>query len=151
MLKTIYCALIFSLEFYKRIGYWGLINIVYSLEGVLGKKLHYDDVQGFGHFVGEVKFDKNIEMPRRITVGELESDLNDFICGLFREVRWSCGHEGIETDSLHYGFIRVLLERAKIGIHGKDKCLVCNKQEKSIVEPMCVHCDLRKREKEKGT
>jgi hypothetical protein len=89
------CVLRFSLNFYKGVGYRGLILISLSLEGIRGWFLTNpssikwsDDIE---QSLGSSNFDDSITLERKVTVRELSERFDEIVKDLFNEFLWSFG------------------------------------------------------------
>ena len=89
----------FSLNFYEKIGYWGLILISLSLEGIRGGFLTSSarSADPFERPLGRSDFDDSITIERKITVRELSERFDEIVKDLFNEFLWSFG---VDHDSL---------------------------------------------------
>ena len=83
-------ALRFSLKFYEKIGYWGLISINLSLEGIRGGILTYPSSIQPGP-LGSSYFDDSITVERKVTVCDLSEHFDEIVKGLYNEFLWSFG------------------------------------------------------------
>ena len=89
----------FSLNFYEKVGYWGLISIDLSLEGIRGGFLtsstrRSEDIE---QPLGSSDFDDSITLERKITVRELSERFDEIVKDLFNEFLWSFG---VDNDYL---------------------------------------------------
>ena len=91
----------FSLNFYEKIGYWGLILISLSLEGIRGGFLTNPSSITWSEDIeqplGSSDFDDSITLERKITVRELSERFDEIVKDLFNEYLWSFG---VDHDSL---------------------------------------------------
>jgi hypothetical protein len=94
-------ALRFSLKFYEEIGYWGLISINLSLEGIRGGVLtNSSSISGSEDIeppLGSSDFDDSITIERKITVLELSECFDEIVKDLLNEFLWSFG---VDNDYL---------------------------------------------------
>jgi hypothetical protein len=85
----------FSLNFYERIGYWGLILIDLSLEGIRGASLTNPSSitwsESINPHLGSSDFDDSITLERKITVRELSERFDEIVKDLYNEFLWSFG------------------------------------------------------------
>jgi len=85
----------FSLNFYENTGYWGLISINLSLEGIKGGGLtNPSSIMGFKDMerpLGNSNFDNSIILERKVTVYELSECFDEIVKGLYNEFLWSFG------------------------------------------------------------
>ena len=93
--ELVECVLRFSLNFYKGVGYRGLILISLSLEGIRGWFLTNpssikwsDDIE---QSLGSSNFDDSITLERKVTVRELSERFDEIVKDLFNEFLWSFG------------------------------------------------------------
>ncbi|NQE53896.1 hypothetical protein C5S29_09910 [ANME-1 cluster archaeon GoMg3.2] len=88
----------FSLNFYEKIGYWGVILINLSLEGIRGSILTSStrSPDPFERPLGSSDFDDSITIERKITVRELSERFDEIVKDLFNEFLWSFG---VDHDS----------------------------------------------------
>ena len=89
----------FSLNFYEKVGYWGLILISLSLEGIKGSILTSStrSPDPFERPLGSSDFDDSITLERKISVCELSERFDEIVKDLFNEFLWSFG---VDHDSL---------------------------------------------------
>ena len=91
----------FSLNFYKKVGYWGLILISLSLEGIkegiLTNPSSIRQSEDIEQPLGSSDFDDSITLERKITVRELSERFDEIVKDLFNEFLWSFG---VDHDSL---------------------------------------------------
>ncbi len=91
----------FSLNFYEKVGYWGLISINLSLEGIRGGSLTNPSSimwsKDIEQPLGSSDFDDSITLERKITVRELSERFDEIVKDLFNEFLWSFG---VDHDSL---------------------------------------------------
>ena len=91
----------FSLNFYEKIGYWGLISINLSLEGIKGSFLTNPSSIIWSNNIerplGSSNFDDSITLERKVTVCELSERFNEILKDLYNEFLWSFG-----VDDGHY-------------------------------------------------
>jgi hypothetical protein len=89
----------FSLNFYEKVGYWGLILISLSFEGIKGGILTSStrSPDPFERPLGSSDFDDSITLERKITVRELSERFDEIVKDLFNEFLWSFG---VDHDSL---------------------------------------------------
>ena len=92
-------VLSFSLKFYEKVGYRGLILIDLSLEGIRGGFLTSStrSPDPFERPLGSSDFDDSITIERKITVRELSERFDEIVKDLFNEFLWSFG---VDHDSL---------------------------------------------------
>ena len=85
----------FSLNFYEKTGYWGLISINLSLEGIKGVFLtNLSPIMEFKDMerpLGNSNFDDSISLERKITVYELSERFDEILKDLYNELLWSFG------------------------------------------------------------
>ncbi len=85
----------FSLNFYENTGYWGLISINLSLEGIKGGGLtNPSSIMGSNNNerrLGSSNFDNSIILERKVTVYELSERFDEILKGLYNEFLWSFG------------------------------------------------------------
>ena len=85
----------FSLNFYEKIGYRGLILISLSLEGIRGGFLTNPSSITWSEDIeqplGSSDFDDSITLERKITVRELSERFDEIVKDLFNEFLWSFG------------------------------------------------------------
>ena len=83
----------FSLNFYEKVGYWGLISINLSLEGIRGGVLTSStrSPDPFERPLGSSDFDDSITLERKITVRELSERFDEIVKDLYNEFLWSFG------------------------------------------------------------
>jgi hypothetical protein len=77
----------FSLNFYEKVGYWGLILISLSFEGIKGGILTSStrSPDPFERPLGSSDFDDSITLERKITVRELSERFDEIVKDLFNE------------------------------------------------------------------
>lgn len=85
----------FSLNFYEKTGYWGLISINLYLDGIIGVSLiNSNSKMGFKDMerpLGNSNFDDSISLERKITVYELSERFDEILKDLYNELLWSFG------------------------------------------------------------
>ena len=85
----------FSLNFYKKVGYRGLISINLSLEGInegiLANPRSIMRSKPLERPLGSSDFDDFISLKRKVTVSELSGRFDDIAKGLYNEFLWSFG------------------------------------------------------------
>lgn len=85
----------FSLNFYEKIGYRGLISINLSLEGIKGSFLTNPSSIIWSNNneqrLGSSNFDNSIILERKVTVCELSERFDEILKGLYNEFLWSFG------------------------------------------------------------
>ena len=85
----------FSLNFYEKVGYWGLILINLSLEGIRGASLTNPSSITWSEYInphlGSSDFDDSITLERKITVRELSERFDEIVKDLYNEFLWSFG------------------------------------------------------------
>ena len=91
----------FSLNFYEKVGYWGLISINLSLEGIRGGSLTNPSSIRWSEDIeqplGSSDFDDSITLERKITVCELSERFDEIVKDLYNEFLWSFG---VDNDYL---------------------------------------------------
>lgn len=118
ILYRIILVLNFCLNFYKQLGYWGLILIHFSLEGIRGKKLRGLDSLGFPEFWGEAVIDNSFQLNRRVSVQELANQLDEIVLDIYKQFRWSCGRG---EEALSEKIVRIHLKNVKKNLRIKAK------------------------------
>ncbi|MEA2003588.1 MAG: ATP-binding protein [archaeon] len=88
--KLVECVLRFSLNFYKGVGYWGLILISLSLEGIKGSILT-SSTRSLERPLGSSDFDDTITLERKVNVCELSERFDEILEDLYNEFLWSFG------------------------------------------------------------
>jgi hypothetical protein len=85
----------FSLNFYKKLGYRGLISINLSLEGInegiLANPSSIMRSKPLERPLGSSDFDDFISLKRKVTVSELSGRFDEIAEGLYNEFLWSFG------------------------------------------------------------
>lgn len=85
----------FSLNFYKKVGYRGLISINLSLEGInegiLANPSSIMRSKPLERPLGSSDFDDFISLKRKVTVSELSGRFDEIAEGLYNEFLWSFG------------------------------------------------------------
>ena len=85
----------FSLNFYKKVGYRGLISINLSLEGINGGILANPSSimrsKPLERPLGSSDFDDFISLKRKVNVSELSGRFDEVVEGLYNEFLWSFG------------------------------------------------------------
>ncbi len=85
----------FSLNFYKKVGYRGLISINLSLEGInegiLANPSSIMWSKPLERPLGSSDFDDFISLKRKVTVSELSGRFDEIAEGLYNEFLWSFG------------------------------------------------------------
>jgi len=85
----------FSLNFYEKTGYWGLISINLFLEGIKeGLLTNPSSIMRFKDLerpLGISNFDDSITLERKVTVCELSERFDEILKGLYNEFLWSFG------------------------------------------------------------
>lgn len=90
--KLVKDVLTYSLNFYEKVGYHGLMLINLSLEGIkdgllIQSKRNYDT---YRESLG-LSFDDSISIERKITVSELSESFDEIVKNVFNELLWSFG------------------------------------------------------------
>ncbi|MCK4398555.1 MAG: ATP-binding protein [Methanophagales archaeon] len=85
----------FSLNFYKKVGYRGLISINLSLEGInegiLANPSSIMRSKPLERPLGSSDFDDFISLKRKVNVSELSGRFDEVVEGLYNEFLWSFG------------------------------------------------------------
>ncbi|MCK4732954.1 MAG: ATP-binding protein, partial [Methanophagales archaeon] len=85
----------FSLNFYEKVGYWGLISINLSLEGIRGGSLTNPSSimwsEPLDSHLGSSDFDDFISLERKVKMYELSERFDEIVKDLFNEILWSFG------------------------------------------------------------
>ena len=82
----------FSLNFYEKVGYWGLILISLSLEGIKeGILTSSTRLPDHLALLGSSDFDDIITLERKIAVYELSERFDEIVMDLYNEFLWSFG------------------------------------------------------------
>jgi transcription antitermination factor NusG len=90
--KLVKDVLKYSLKFYKKVGYFGLILISLSLDGIKGGVLTTSNRPPFSDRTsGTPVIDDFISLERKITVNELSERFDEIVKDLFNEFLWSFG------------------------------------------------------------
>jgi hypothetical protein len=90
--KLVKDVLKYSLKFYKKVGYFGLILIRLSLDGIKGGVLTTSNRPPFSDRPsGTPVIDDFISLERKITVNELSERFDEIVKDLFNEFLWSFG------------------------------------------------------------
>ncbi len=94
-----------SVKFYKKIGYWGLIEIKLQVKGLLGIELIGTEKPSvfdrrFPGPIDNLGIDKDLNWERTVYLNKLLDDEEGFITSLGEEVAWSMGLGNIKAEEI---------------------------------------------------
>ncbi len=90
VLEMILDFLNYAVLFYKNINYWGILQIIFKLEGILGKSLLNKSNPNYFTNISKL-YDNEVTIDRNLSVGELIDNLNNYTADIHREFLLKCG------------------------------------------------------------
>jgi hypothetical protein len=97
VLQMIFHFLSYVKSFYKNINYWGVLQITFKLEGILGKSLFYESNPNSIEYFANISklYDNELTINRKLLAGELIESLDNYIADIHSEFLLSCGADEI--------------------------------------------------------
>jgi len=137
-LRNLYLMIKFAANFYKNIGYWGIIKFILRLENCRGVKLiSPHEAYGFSDELGVMELDAEVNIERDFSVMEMLDKPEEFIENIFQEYLWDIGLSVHKANQMPVGY---WLDKTKIDLYGSKHCPKCNKYLISKIDSLCRDC-----------
>lgn len=97
VLEMIFDFLNYAASFYKNMNYWGIVQITFKLEGVLGKSLFYESNPNSIEYFAKISklYDNEFTINRKLLTGELIENPDNYIADIHGEFLLKCGADEI--------------------------------------------------------
>jgi len=137
-LRNLFLTVKFATNFYKNLGYWGVVRLILKVENCRGVKLiSPHDGPGRADELAIMELDSDINIQREYVTAELNDSPEDCIENIFQEYLWNIGLSVHRANSVPVGF---WVDKTKIDLYGKKPCPKCNKVYISNVDVSCRDC-----------
>jgi hypothetical protein len=137
-LRNLYLMIKFTANFYKNIGYWGIIKFILRMESCRGVKLLSPrDGYGFSDELGTMELDSELNIERDSSVMEITDKPEEFIESIFQEYLWNVGLSVHRANEMPVGY---WLDKIKMDLYGSKPCPKCNKYKISNFDSLCREC-----------
>ena len=127
----------FLANWYKRLGYWGVIKFILKLENCKGVKF-YAPYGSYGHN-DELKtsqLDKDIRVEKEFSVADLMDKTEAITEDIFTEYLWGCGLSVHNASRIQ---VDAWIEIAKEGMD-KITCPKCKARNICVIDEVCNGC-----------
>lgn len=137
-LRNLFLMAKFAGNFYKDLGFWGIVRFIVKVENCRGVRLISPrDAQGFNDEMGVMELDKDIDIVRDCAVAELIDNSEGFVESIFQEYLWNIGLSVHRANAMPVSF---WVDKVKMELYGKKACPKCNKVYISNVDVSCRDC-----------
>ncbi|HLG28759.1 MAG TPA: ATP-binding protein [Candidatus Brocadiales bacterium] len=132
-LRNLFLMVKFLCNFYKNLGYWGIIKFILKVENCRGVKFSYPDP-----FLGaKMELDTEVNVERDCAISQLLENPEGIIEDIFQEYLWSIGLSVPRATAIPVGD---WLNKTKMDFYGTKRCPKCSKKEISKIDEMCMDC-----------